>query len=139
MRPEDLAKAPVLRVRHTVARVQALHIGDRVRTTKESWGDDIVPIGSIGSVAQVRPLTIAFDHDVIGDGTGVWSMMEHQVVFIEPLPARLARRFAIAKGLLPAPRMWACRPGWDRDKDHPDPAIGQTNRPKPGKYHGDAA
>lgn len=56
------------------------HPGDRVRAIAESWGDDIVPIGSVGTVTQGPSLlAVAFDHDPIGDGDGHWAMLRGQL------------------------------------------------------------
>jgi hypothetical protein len=57
--------------------------GDRVVTNTESWGDDIVHIGATGTVIRGGAfLSVFFDHDPVGDGTGVWAMASHQLEFL---------------------------------------------------------
>lgn len=52
-------------------------IGDRVRTIRETWGHALVPVGAVGTVIEPSPLmSVAFDHDPDGDGTGGWAMHE---------------------------------------------------------------
>jgi hypothetical protein len=54
--------------------------GDRVRTISETWGEDIVPIGATGTIIQPPPiLSVAFDHDPHGDGSGTWAILDHQI------------------------------------------------------------
>lgn len=70
--------------------------GDRVRAVRESWGDDIVPVGSVGTVTQGPSLlAVAFDHDPVGDGDGHWAMLRGQ---LEPVGIRTRAR-VLARGL----------------------------------------
>lgn len=80
-----------------------MKVGDRVRATAPSWGEDTVPVGAVGTVVQAPPLlAVAFDRDPIGDGTGAWAMSESQVAHLHPLPARIALRWLRRRGLFPA-------------------------------------
>ncbi len=62
-------------------RARAYRDGDRVRSITHTWS--AVPMGSVGRVIKPAEhptlLGVSFDHDPIGDGTGSWSMMYHQI------------------------------------------------------------
>lgn len=65
--------------------------GDRVRTSAESWGQDLVPVGAVGTIISPTPLAVAFDHHPHGDGTGVWAMFAHQLTHLGRTPQAQAR------------------------------------------------
>ena len=71
-------------------------IGDRVRTTQATWGEDTVPVGALGTIVQPPPLlAVTFDHDPVGDGTGVWAICDWQITHVgrsTKAQARLRRR-----------------------------------------------
>lgn len=88
--------------------------GDRVRTISETWGEDIVPIGATGTIIQPPPLlSVAFDHDPHGDGSGVWAIFDHQIVHTGKsvkAQARQRRRTGNGELLLHALRQPGTRP-----------------------------
>lgn len=68
--------------------------GDRVRTIAPSWGVDLVPVGSVGTVRPSKVhgvIPVAFDHHHVGDGTGAWSMFDRQLEHLHPAPVRFVR------------------------------------------------
>ena len=82
----------------------AFRVGDRVRATRPSWGDEHAPVGAIGSVEDCpnHPgvLTTLFDGYPgadNGDGTrSGWAMFPGQVEHVHGPATRTLRRVAWA-------------------------------------------